>query len=373
MPDEEAAGPKLGTYTGSYGSSNDKCAFELALLEDQVATIDCIPEVSFSKGGSHPWHVEGTWEWDADDEEVSITITKDDTFGGPKVDRELTIPLEDDTLSFKFATQKADCVWTKPPADKFELEMASLTAKELMAKAIAAGLNAEGCIERGDLEELLRRGKQSGSIKGTLAEIAAAPKPAAPAAAAATAAKAPWAGPKAVAETKPATPAPSPAPAPAPASAPAPAPAPAAAPAPAPAAKEDPPKEAPAAAALAEELAGSPAAAAKEEVPSAKDAPAVVEVTPAVAEAAPTVAEAAPADAEAAPAADAGNASGLPVYTLEQLTQKHIWEKFDLKATEREQYLADSVFEEVFGMNKEAFAKVPKWKKDNLKKQKNLF
>ena len=29
--------------------------------------------------------------------------------------------------------------------------------------------------------------------------------------------------------------------------------------------------------------------------------------------------------------------NGLPVHTMEQLTEKHIWGKFDLKATEREQ------------------------------------
>ena len=38
-----------------------------------------------------------------------------------------------------------------------------------------------------------------------------------------------------------------------------------------------------------------------------------------------------------------------------------------------QQHLNETVFEELFGMNKEAFEEVPKWKQLNLKKKVGLF
>lgn len=61
-------------------------------------------------------------------------------------------------------------------------------------------------------------------------------------------------------------------------------------------------------------------------------------------------------------------------YTLEQLTDKRTWEALDgVVPTERETYLPDGAFEELFGMPKADFAKLPKWKKDNAKKKHGLF
>ena len=39
----------------------------------------------------------------------------------------------------------------------------------------------------------------------------------------------------------------------------------------------------------------------------------------------------------------------------------------------RESYLSEGEFASVFGVSKEAFAKLPKWKRDALKKEKQLF
>jgi len=60
-------------------------------------------------------------------------------------------------------------------------------------------------------------------------------------------------------------------------------------------------------------------------------------------------------------------------FTLEQLTDKRIWEKLDIKSAERETYLPDTVFAELFGMSKDDFSKLPKWKKDGAKKKHGLF
>jgi len=63
-------------------------------------------------------------------------------------------------------------------------------------------------------------------------------------------------------------------------------------------------------------------------------------------------------------------------YSLEELTDPCLWKrKPDIaeRPDEREQFLAPSVFETVFGMTKEDFAKLPKWKMSNLKKERMLF
>jgi len=75
-----------------------------------------------------------------------------------------------------------------------------------------------------------------------------------------------------------------------------------------------------------------------------------------------------------APVAETPADDGGVYYTLEQLTEPHLYQKLDgIKSMERETYLADDVFQSVFGVGKAEFAKYPKWKKDNIKKQKGLF
>lgn len=61
------------------------------------------------------------------------------------------------------------------------------------------------------------------------------------------------------------------------------------------------------------------------------------------------------------------------VFTLEDLTNPLIWRQLDVKPNERETLLTDRTFVSVFGMDKEGFQKLPRWRRDALKKQKHLF
>jgi len=60
-------------------------------------------------------------------------------------------------------------------------------------------------------------------------------------------------------------------------------------------------------------------------------------------------------------------------YSLEQLTNQQVWRKLAIEPTTRETLLGDVKFQELFGMDKQAFAKLPKWKRDTLKKKVQLF
>merc|ERR1719219_2683798 len=63
-------------------------------------------------------------------------------------------------------------------------------------------------------------------------------------------------------------------------------------------------------------------------------------------------------------------------YSLAELVDPELWRcKPDVveRPHEREQFLAPDIFEEVFGMAKDDFAKLPMWKQSNLKKQHQLF
>jgi hypothetical protein len=61
-------------------------------------------------------------------------------------------------------------------------------------------------------------------------------------------------------------------------------------------------------------------------------------------------------------------------YTLAQLTDFRIWRKLpNVKPTEREIYLSPRIFKELFSMQKEEFAELPRWKRDSLKRRHGLF
>jgi len=60
-------------------------------------------------------------------------------------------------------------------------------------------------------------------------------------------------------------------------------------------------------------------------------------------------------------------------FTLEELTNPLIWRQLDVKPNERETFLTAQTFISVFGMDREAFQKLPRWRRDFLKKQKHLF
>jgi len=61
------------------------------------------------------------------------------------------------------------------------------------------------------------------------------------------------------------------------------------------------------------------------------------------------------------------------VLTLAQLQDKTVCEAKGVKADEREQHLSDAEFQTLFRTSKEEFAKLPKWKRDKLKKDHSLF
>jgi len=282
--------PQLGTYIGKerdYGCPGDHCTLEI-VLEASVCTISLTSQLSFSKGGSREWTVEGDWEWDDDDEEVLFSVTKESALGGPKRDRDVKMPCNDGSLKYKDFL----CSWAKPPVDPITVEMSTMSIKELKQAIIADGVDPAGCIERGDFERVFR-----------IARATAGPRPS-PKAADAT---------PAITAAPPAT---------------------------------GPTESAPAPATESATASSAPAAA------------------PATAPVAPMVAESSPDP----PAQGQGS-----IYTLEQLTDKRTWSKLDVNSGEREIYLSDDVFFQLFGTSKEDFAKLPKWKKDGLKKKHGLF
>lgn len=277
-----------GVYMGKASDvtcPGDHINYEVTLYADGRGILDLIPEMSYFKGGSPPWHAEGKYKKEGEDDEdgpgVRVTVTKPDVIGPQKGD-ERFIPLSSaGALMF----ENCPCVWkSDPPVDEAALAAEAKAREEELKKKADQEISAKD----NEIEELRR-------------QLAAA---------------------------KAASAAPAPAPAPAPAKASggyggaaapaAPAPAPAAAPAPTPAAPEKP-------------------------APAADTAPAPAEE------------------------------SGEGFYSLETLQDKKECEKLGIKMQERETYLADSKFQELFGMSKADFAKLAKWKKDQQKKKHELF
>mmetsp|Transcript_92313 Transcript_92313/g.177953 ORF Transcript_92313/g.177953 Transcript_92313/m.177953 type:complete len:213 (-) Transcript_92313:209-847(-) len=65
---------------------------------------------------------------------------------------------------------------------------------------------------------------------------------------------------------------------------------------------------------------------------------------------------------------------GDRIYPLEVLTDPRLWQNDPyINPEEREKCLSPDAFQEVFGMVKEDFGKLPKWKQDLLKKNNLLF
>lgn len=284
---EQEPSVKLGKYVGrksDHSCPGDHVTWEILLLPEGACRIECRSELSPSKGGTQAWQVEGTWI--EEDDDVVVTITKEDPLGGPKCDRDIELSVDDDVLTFK----GAKCQWTSPPPDEFLEAMAALSLKELKAKAIGFGLDPTGCIEREEFLELLRRGRDAGVLK----EAVAAPSPTSPASAASGSVSKPEAS-----------------------------------------------------------------------VPTESPSPSPVASSGKAAEAASTTSA----------AAEGTDLQEIPegCYSLEQLTDKRTWEKLDVVSTERETYLPDGIFQQLFGMSKADFAKMPKWKKENAKKKHGLF
>jgi len=113
-------------------------------------------------------------------------------------------------------------------------------------------------------------------------------------------------------------------------------------------------------------------AAAKEK--AAADAAAAATAASKAAEdkAAAEAATAAKAAESAAPAA-VPQASAGEFLTLEELKDASVWKARDVPPHEREQSLSDVEFQSVFGMSKDEFNKLAKFKRDKLKKENGLF
>lgn len=271
--------PRIGLYSGvalDVSCPGDNITFEILLDEYDQATIERIPELSIANGGLPPWKVEGTWEWDDDEEKVYVVITKKDAIG-PQLDTEEKIAVsEDGSLTY----QRTKLEWKEAAPDKAEVKMRSMSMAELKAAAADMGFDPAGCIERADIETVLRR---AGGVK-------VAP----------------------------------------------------------------------------------PVMPAKVTSPSVAADPVGEPVAPAAA--GDASADAGKPTVEAAAVAAAAVVVEEGCYTLEQLTDKRTWEKLEgLKTTDRETYLPETVFVELFKMSKAEFAKVPKWKRDGEKKKHGLF
>jgi len=83
--------------------------------------------------------------------------------------------------------------------------------------------------------------------------------------------------------------------------------------------------------------------------------------------------------AAVAPAAEKGTAEmaaapeEIPILSLAELKDDKVWKAKGVNPTRREQSLSDAEFKATFNMDKEGFAKTPKWKQDKLKKDAGVF
>ncbi|GAB2291448.1 hypothetical protein Dimus_025703, partial [Dionaea muscipula] len=70
---------------------------------------------------------------------------------------------------------------------------------------------------------------------------------------------------------------------------------------------------------------------------------------------------------------DADDDEGLPIYPYERLVTTSADPVTDIDVTKRETYLSGAEFKQQFGMTKDAFYKLPKWKQNKLKAAVQLF
>jgi len=160
--------PRLGAYRGvskDYSSPGDNVTWEVLLMSGNKSALECIPELSYFKGGQPPWRCEGTWEWD-EDNEIEVTITQPDVVG-PRKDQDIKIIMDKaGALTFK----GAKLTWKEPPPNFAFERMKRLSLKELKAELVSVGLDPTGCIERGDFEARLS-GTMSSGYSGDTAKV----------------------------------------------------------------------------------------------------------------------------------------------------------------------------------------------------------
>mmetsp|Transcript_121194 Transcript_121194/g.354241 ORF Transcript_121194/g.354241 Transcript_121194/m.354241 type:complete len:401 (+) Transcript_121194:82-1284(+) len=145
--------PRLGVYVGralDVTCRGDNTTYEALLHEASKCTLECIPELSYFKGGQPPWHVEGTWELDGED--LVISVTKQD-ITGPRKDTDIRLPMgADGSLSFRGTR----CAWRGPPPEDDKLKAKA----EELAKAAAETQAKQAELEAGREELRAQREQQ---------------------------------------------------------------------------------------------------------------------------------------------------------------------------------------------------------------------
>lgn len=70
---------------------------------------------------------------------------------------------------------------------------------------------------------------------------------------------------------------------------------------------------------------------------------------------------------------EAEDEDGLPIYPYDRLKTTSTDPVVEIDVTKRETYLSSAEFREKFGMTKDAFSKLPKWRQNKLKMALQLF
>lgn len=132
----------MGVYIGNANNvtcQGDHCTYEIILCAAGKCSIECIPQLSYFKGGQPPWHAEGTWEMD--DTDVIISITKQDVTG-PRNDSDITLPMQTNG-SLKY--RGVECKWKQPPpgVDPKKIEQEAFARELEEAKQKQAEIEAQ--------------------------------------------------------------------------------------------------------------------------------------------------------------------------------------------------------------------------------------
>mmetsp|Transcript_95167 Transcript_95167/g.183510 ORF Transcript_95167/g.183510 Transcript_95167/m.183510 type:complete len:419 (+) Transcript_95167:131-1387(+) len=133
--------PRLGIYNGrakDVSCAGDNITYEVALHDKTRCSIQCIPELSYFRGGQPPWYVEAAWE--VEDDEILAVVTKQDVTG-PRKDSDIKLTMDNGALSY-IGTR---LTWKQPPPeeDKLKVKKAEIELARLEAQAKEAALAAE--------------------------------------------------------------------------------------------------------------------------------------------------------------------------------------------------------------------------------------
>jgi len=135
--------PRLGVYIGRAKDvcfPGDNFTYEVILHDKTRCSIQCIPELSYFKGGQPPWHVEAIWE--IDDGEIIATVTKQDSAVGPRKDSDVKLTI--DSAEAAIAYKGHRLLWKQPPPqeDQLKVKKQEIEIAKLEAQAKQAELEA---------------------------------------------------------------------------------------------------------------------------------------------------------------------------------------------------------------------------------------